>query len=174
MPRGLIRASLLVSLLALARPAHAVSLQGDTITGTLNFCTLNGGYNEFTPDSGTAPYSFEFVDGSNDDTAVFSGTELTVQDEVTDTACGWGMSFTDTTTPFPALTLLSDTFAPDITYSLAGGVIAITWPGETGPGTFTAVFNIDGELPEPASLPLFAVGLVGLELFRRWRVGAPR
>jgi hypothetical protein len=155
-----------------ASPSRAASLAGDTINGTLNFCTLGNGGNVFTSPSGAAPLTFEYSDGSNDDTATFSATMLTIEDQVTDTACGWGMSFTDVTTAFPSLTLISSNFAPDLTFDLTGGVIDISWDGIlTGPADFIAVFNIDGDLPtpEPGSLAVFGVALVGVGLIRQRR-----
>ena len=96
-------------------------------------------------------------------------TLLTIEDQVSDTACGWGMSFFDETTPFPSLTLISSNFSPDLTFELVDGTINISWDGATGPADFTAVFNIDGELPEPGSLALLGVALVGVGLIRRPR-----
>src|ERR1700676_453318 len=110
------------------------------------------GGNVFTPTLGTAP--------------------LTIEDQVFDTARGWGMSFTDVTTAFPSLTLISSNFAPDLTFDLTGGVIDISWDGIlTGPADFIAVFNIDGDLPtpEPGSLAVFGVALVGVGLIRQRR-----
>jgi hypothetical protein len=109
-----------------ASPSRAASLTGDTINGTLNFCTLGNGGNVFTSPSGAAPLTFEYADGSNDDTATFSATTLTIEDQVTDSARGWGMSFTDATTVFPSLTLISSNFAPDLTFDFTGGVIHIS------------------------------------------------
>jgi len=159
-----------------ATPSRAASLSGDTINGSLTFCALNNGSNNFTADSIVAPDQFGWTDGANIDTAVFSGTTLTVSDQVLDVACGWGMTFSDTTTPFPALTLVSSNFAPDLSYSLTYGVIALQWGGSSDQQTFTAVFNIDGTLatPEPPALALFGVGLAGVGLIRqRRRPGTP-
>lgn len=150
-------------------PSRAATLTGDTIDGTLNFCTLGHGGNVFPTPSGAAPFTFAYADGSNVDTATFSATQLTIEDQVSDTACGWGMSFFDETTPFPSLTLISSNFSPDLTFELVDGTINISWDGATGPADFTAVFNIDGELPEPGSLALLGVALVGVGLIRRPR-----
>jgi hypothetical protein len=171
-------ASLIVTALATS-PSHAATLTGDTITGTLNFCTLGNGGNQFTADSGAAPVTFihdDGIGGANTDTASFDATSLTVQDIVHDdsTACGWGMQFTDTTTPFPLLALVSTSFSPDLSYDLTGGVITINWSGTDTPGTYTAVFNIDGEtsgaaVPEPGSLATFGIGIAGMGLLRQRR-----
>jgi len=161
-------------------PSRAASLTADTISGTLNFCTLGNGGNQFQSpagQSGTAPLAFGFDDGSNVDTATFSATGLTVEANVSDLACGWGMSFTDTSNPFPLLTLVSSSFSPDLTVELTvDGVINLSWAGTPGaldsvsnPGDFVAVFNIDGELPEPRSLALFGVGLAGVGMIRQRR-----
>jgi hypothetical protein len=161
---------------AVASPSWAASLSGDTIAGSLTFCALNNGANNFTVDSIVAPDQFGWTDGANIDTAVFSGTTLTVSDQVLDVACGWGMTFSDTTTQFPALTLVSSNFSPDLSYSLTGGVIALQWGGSSDQQTFTAVFNIDGTVatPEPSALALLSVGVAGACLIRqRRRLGSP-
>ncbi len=154
-----------------ASPSRAASLTGDTIDGNLNFCTLGNGGNVFPTPSGTAPITFEHADGSNDDIATFTATTLTVEDQVSDVACGWGMSFYDETTLFPSLTLISSNFSPDLTYDLTGGVISLNWDGASGPADFVAVFNIDGVLPmpEPEPLAIFGVALGGVGMIRRRR-----
>jgi hypothetical protein len=161
--------ALLASVVCGVSASHAGSLTGDTIDGNLNFCTLGNGGNVFPTPSGTAPVTFEYVDGSNDDIATFTATTLTVEDQVTDVACGWGMSFYDQTAVFPLLTLISSNFSPDLAYDLTGGVISINWGGATGPVDFTAVFNIDGALPEPGPLAIFGVALAGVGVIRRRR-----
>jgi PEP-CTERM motif len=170
-------ASLLLAWVLMPSQPRAASLTGDTITGTLNFCSLNGGGNAFSSDSGTAPMTFihdEGIDGANTDTAAFDATTLTVRDVVSTDACGWGMQFTDTTTAFPSLTLISSNFSPELTYDLTNGAITISWEGTETPGTYTAVFNIDGDLavPEPGTLATFGVGLTGIGFIRRRRSGS--
>jgi hypothetical protein len=158
-------------------PSRAASLTGDTINGALNFCTLGNGGNNFTPSTGQAPHAFQFTDGSNTDTATFLATGLTVEANVSDFACGWGMSFTDATTPFPGLSLVSSSFSPDLTVQLTGaGTIDISWAGTPGaqdsvfsPGDFTAVFTFNSvaDVPEPGSFALFGLGLAVVGLIRR-------
>lgn len=162
--------------LALLAPVPArAALTGDNINGTLNFCTLNGGPNQFSQSSGTAPTAFEFADGSNIDTATFTATTLTVEDNVADIACGWGMSFTDTTKAFPSLTLVSTGFpAGGLTYALTAGLMTFGFSGGMGPADYIAVFDIGGSLPEPGSLAVFGVGLVGAAVARRRRGWSPR
>ena len=164
----MVRFPALMLLVMLAPLPALADLTGDNITGALNFCSLGSPGNNFTPISGTAPIEFEFADGSNIDTAIFTANQLTIEDQITDFACGWGMSFTDTTNAITQLTLVSDNFSPDFTYDLTGGSISINWGGASGPADFTAVFDI-GPIPEPASLTLFGVGLTGLGWLRRRR-----
>lgn len=175
----------LVAGLPLGAPSvRAATLTGDTINGTMNFCGFNpSDSNHFTPTSGTAPLAFVYDEGpggAGADTATFTATGLTVEANISSFACGWGMSFTDSTTPFPKLELASSSFGTSFSYQLNGDAIELTWTGTSGwqdavinPGDFIAVFNIDGELPEPASLTLFAVGLAGIGMIRRRRRAAP-
>ena len=161
----------LASVLAGVSPSRAASLAGDTIDGNLNFCTLGNGGNVFPMPAGTAPVTFDYADGSNHDIATFTATRLTIEDQVSDVACGWGMNFYDQTTVFPSLTLISSNFSPDLTYDLTDGVISIRWDGAEGAADFVAVFNVDGVLPtpEPGYLALFGVGLAGVGLIRQRR-----
>ena len=156
--------------LALSSPSRAASLTGDSINGALTFCSLAGSGNNFTPTSVFAPGEFDFADGANIDSAVFSDSTLTVTDQVLDVACGWGMTFTDTTTPFSTLILLGSTFSPDLTFDVTDGVISLQWDGSGDQQTYTAVFSVE-PAPEPASMTLFGFGLAGIGLIRQRRRG---
>src|SRR6478609_4375366 len=94
-----------------ASPSFAGSLTGHTINGSLQFCTLGSGDNQFSPPTGTAPVTFDWTDGANVDTATFSDSQLTVRNQVIDVACGWGMTFQDVTAPFATLELVSSDFS---------------------------------------------------------------
>jgi hypothetical protein len=61
------------------------------------------------PDSIAAPGSFNYADGANVDSAVFGDHTPTINDNVLSDANGWEMTFTDATTPFTGLSLVSST-----------------------------------------------------------------
>ena len=149
-----------------ASPSFAGALTGDTINGSLQFCTLGSGGNQFTSPSGTAPVVFDWTDGANIDTAAFSDSQLTVQNQVLDVACGWGMTFQDLNAPFATLELVSSDFS-GLTFDLTDGIISLSWTGSSEQQTFTAVFNV--EVAEPSSLLMTGAGLLGVTLIRRRR-----
>jgi hypothetical protein len=147
---------------------------GQTIDGTLAFGP-NGatGGNFWSSDTITAPGTFYYQDDANIDTVAFTDNTLTVTDMVLQGASGWEMQFSDTALPFTDLTLVSDNFSPDITYSLSGGVITLDWTGtEAGARTDTATFDLasSSAVPEPSSLALLGTGIAAFgELLRRRR-----
>jgi protein involved in polysaccharide export with SLBB domain len=63
-----------------------------------------------------------------------------------------------------------------MTYEIPGdGTIDISWAGTDTPGTYTAVFNFDGNvaIPEPGSVALFGVTLACVRMIRRRRLTEP-
>lgn len=162
--------------LALLAPGIArADFTGQTINGTLAFGP-NGGYGGqyWNPSSVVVPGSFFYQDSANIDTAAFSGTQLTVTDQVFGGANGWEMTFAAPGMPFTVLNLVSSNFAPGITYNLAGGVITLDWVGVLTSGqTLSAVFDITSTpnpVPEPSAFALLGTGcLFGLNLIRRHR-----
>lgn len=189
MQRHILNASLALALLA-ASSAQA-GLVGQQVTGRLSF---NGGStNYFDPANGFVPAGylntagttvtiadpakeFGFRDGANLDIANFTDTQLIISDQIFSNggAAPWLMTFTSVTAGlFQGLTLASENFTPDLTYSLNANTLTFNWRG-TGqaPANFQAVFNVatSNNVPEPGSLALLALGLVGLGYSLRRKV----
>lgn len=157
-----------------AGSAHATSI-GDTIQGTLSFGP-NGarGGQSFASPTIVAPGTFTYTDPANTDSAAFSdGTTFTITDVVTNESNGFGMTFKDLTNAFTSVKLVSSTFSPGLTSSIANGVISVGWTGTTVNNTYTAVFSVGNTAvtPEPSSLVLLGMGMAGIAAVRRRWVG---
>ncbi|MDE2582692.1 MAG: PEP-CTERM sorting domain-containing protein [Rhodospirillales bacterium] len=158
-------------ILALAHAGIArADYTGQTIDGSLEFSGLTTNF--FTLSSLTAPGTFSYSDSSNTDTAVFTGTTLTITDIIAPAAnsAGWSMTFTASAKPFTTLSLLSTSFLPKVTTSLTAGTITVSWAGTATSGTYQAVFGLT--VPEPATLTLLATGVLGLALARGRRAAS--
>src|ERR1035438_6989088 len=182
--------TILASVVMMPVAAQSAGYAGDTITGSLSLGPngIDGGnawQDIFGPinsivDPGTFYYSgsyyFKNIGQPNfyvtdTVTAAFTATTLTITNVAHVTAVGigasgWKMSFTDGNVASGKLSLVSDTFAPDITYSLTGNTITVYWIGELGSaGPYSAEFNIVPSVPTStlsATVLVFGSQVVGL------------
>ena len=104
---------------------------------------------------------FGFQDSANTETANFTDSHLIVTDVVNGTKsnASFKMTFTDTAFAGQNVQLLSNSFPGTFSFSQVGDMITVNWGGGTVSGTLQAEFLI---APEPATLGLVGVGLVGL------------
>jgi hypothetical protein len=170
---GLRKLGLFAALLAAGGAMTAAEARanyiGQTIDGTLAFGPFGIGLGQFWNTIAiSVPGTFRYSDAANTDTADFTGTTLTITDQVISNADGWLMTFTDAAMPFTKLSPVSSNFGPGSTADLFEGMIVLGWVGTPTPGTYAAVFDIapDPAVPEPSSLALVGTALAGLGLMR--------
>jgi hypothetical protein len=146
--------------LVIAMPASADNT-GRAVTGTLAFGPNGGNGGQYWMPQGAiigGGLEYTYTDSANHDTADFTATQLLIGDIISTDANGWEMTFS-TPGGFSALSLVSSTFAPGLTYSLTGGKIVLDWVGaNTGQHNFNAVFNV-AAVPEPETYGMLLAGL---------------
>ena len=144
------------------------------MTGTLAF-GANGAFGGqfWSPQAAVigAGIEYSYTDPANKDTADFSAAQLTIRDQVFRDANGWEMTFA-TPGSFTSLSLVSSSFVPGLTFSLAAGKVVVDWLGtDTGPHDYVAVFDVTTApaIPEPETyaLMLAGLGVVGFMARRR-------
>lgn len=166
----------------IASPAFA-----QNITGTLTFGASTG-TNYFDPAQGYVPAGygniagttvaigsgteFGFQDGSNIDTANFTGNSLTIIDQtIGNGASIFYMTFTSSVAGFfNNAAFSSNGFGG--TFSVAGNTLTFMAPQSSGNVTRTSVITFDGAngaVPEPATWAMMVLGFgaVGATLRRR-------
>lgn len=181
--------SSLALLLALSICAHAQSLIGSSVTGSLQFS--GNTTNFFDPSNGFVPpgfgnstsptvtvdggVEFGFRDSSNFDTADFSLNTLFIQD-ITSALSGPSLAFRMTFMDaaflnFSGVTLSADTFG--LTFSLLGDTLTIDVPQfNIQPAQFTRsalfTFNSPAGVPESGTtVLLLCLGLASTLVMRR-------
>ncbi|CAN5646406.1 hypothetical protein BH10ACI4_BH10ACI4_30200 [soil metagenome] len=175
--RHLLPAALLMMFATSPLTAHA-DLIGTSITGSLAF---NGSsVNSFAPTVATIGpgVEFSYTDVVNIDFADFSGNGLTVSDtcllSANDCAFNyaWIMQFTDSA--FTGLTFTNLTNALNVTYSLVGDTITITYPGgaplKLAASSTFSLQSSSSPIPEPSTITLLGTGIMGIANLVRRRI----
>lgn len=182
---------LAIAILSLSASQMRADGIGTTVSGTLALSSPYNGVNWFDPTQGFVPAGYgnslpgsasviigagtEFGFQGNDIySADFTGNTLTISDYCRQSGCGlsaWVMTFTDPA--FLGFTQLSNSLAtysgPGSGYSFSGNTLTVTFnpmqnkagynPGST---LGTDVFDYATPTPEPASIALFATGVLGM------------
>jgi hypothetical protein len=181
-------AALAVVSFAIAKPAHAIvasGLIGSSVTGQMYILPYFAGENFFDPANGYVPSGYEnlsgttvtisgaenefgYQDGSNTDTAGFSGTQLFLHDASTynDSAA---ITYIFTDPSFTGASIISDNFLNGVTYSFSGDTLTINQAEFAGnnnvsgvhaavPNYYGAVFTLNGSpTPEASTTVSFAL-----------------